>query len=215
MFLAYASHELRGELTLVRTLAEVALADPNADAVALRRMAEGVVAGCQRQERMLEALLTLARSEDGQLRREPVNLATTAATAMGGHDHRALRSTAALTPARTTGDPQLIERLIANLVSNAIRHNIPGGRIDVATCMAAGRATFKIANTGPAIRTGEIPRLFRPFERLSSGSGRPAEGVGLGLAIVQAIANAHEATVSARARTGGGLAISVAFPAVH
>jgi signal transduction histidine kinase len=213
-FLVYAAHELRGEISLQLTLAEATLADPNADTAALREMGEGVVAACWRQERLLEALLTLARSECGHLRREPVDLAGTAAEVLRAHDHHGLRSTMALEPARTTGDPQLVKRLVANLVANAVRHNIPGGRLDVLTYSAAGRATFTIANTGPVIPSGEIQRLFQPFHRHNSHACSATDGVGLGLAIVQAIADAHEATLTAQARSAGGLGIDVSFPAL-
>jgi len=212
-FLAYAAHELRGSITLQRALAEVALADPDADAGVLRQMGERVVAGCQRQEQLLEALLTLSRSECARLRREPVDLAATAAEVFQAHDHRGLRSSTALEFARTTGDPRLVERLVANLVANAVAHNVPGGRLDIVTFTAAGRAVFRIANTGPLIPPGELRRLFQPFHRLSS-RGASAEGAGLGLAIVQAVADAHHARVTAHARTGGGLGIDVAFPAL-
>jgi len=214
-FVAYAAHELRGSITLQRTLAEVALADPNADRAALRDMGERVVVACERQERLLEALLTLARSDCGRLRRQPVDLAATAADVLRAHDHHGLRSATALELARTTGDPQLIERLIANLVANAVRHNVPGGRLDIATYTAAGRAIFTIANTGPLIAVGELTRLFQPFQQLRSQAGRSAHGVGLGLTIVQAIATAHDATVTAAPRTRGGLGVEVAFPALH
>jgi signal transduction histidine kinase len=213
-FLVYAAHELRGEISLQLTLAEATLADPNADTAALREMGEGVVAACWRQERLLEALLTLARSECGRLRREPVDLAGTAAEVLTAHDHHGLRSTTALERARTTGEPQLVKRLVANLVANAVRHNVPGGRLDVLTYSAAGRATFTIANTGPVIPSGEIQRLFQPFHRHSSHAGTATDGVGLGLAIVKAIANAHDATLTAQARSGGGLGIDVSFPAL-
>lgn len=213
-FLVYAAHELRGEISLQLTLAEATLADPNADTAALREMGEGVVAACWRQERLLEALLTLARSECGRLRREPVDLAGTAAEVLRAHDHHGLRSTVVLEPARTTGDPQLVKRLVANLVANAVRHNIPGGRLDVLTYSAAGRATFTIANTGPVIPSGEIQRLFQPFHRHNSHACSATDGVGLGLAIVQAIADAHEATLTAQARSAGGLGIDVSFPAL-
>jgi len=213
-FLAYAAHELRGEVALQRTLAEVALADPNADTTALREMGERVVVACERQERLLEALLTLARSERGRLRREPVDLAATAAGVLRSHDHHGLSSTISLEPTRIAGDPQLVERLVANLVANALRHNIPGGRLEIATYAAAGRATLTIANTGPVIPTAELTRLFQPFQRLRSHAGPPADGVGLGLTLVQAIANAHDATVAAQAGAGGGLRIAVAFPAL-
>ena len=210
-FITYAAHELRGEITLQLTLAEVALADPNADTATLRQMGEQVAAACERQERLLEALLTLTRSEYGRLRREPIDLATTAAKVLRAPDHHGLKIRPALQPARTAGDPQLVERLLANLVANAVRYNIRGGRLDVATYTAAGRATFTIANTGPVIPIGELTRLFERFQRISSHEGPSPDGVGLGLAIVQAIANAHDATLTARARTGGGLRIDVAF----
>jgi hypothetical protein len=103
-FVDDAAHELRGEITLQLALAEAALADPNADMAALKEMGEGVVAAFERQERLLEPLLTLARCEYGHLRREPVDLAATAAGVLRAHDHGELRSTLALEPARTTGD---------------------------------------------------------------------------------------------------------------
>ena len=212
-FVAYAAHELRREITLQHTLAEVALANPNADTVALREMGERIVAACRRQERLLEALLTLTRSKRGSPRREPVDLAATSAEVLQAHNRHGLKSTTTLESARTTGDPQLVERLVANLVENAVRHNIPGGWLDIATHTAAGRATFTIANTGPVIPTGELTRLFQPFQRLGPHAAHPANGAGLGLAIVQAIANAHHATLTAQARPSGGLRIHIDFPA--
>jgi Histidine kinase-, DNA gyrase B-, and HSP90-like ATPase/Clp amino terminal domain, pathogenicity island component len=143
-----------------------------------------------------QALLTLARSEYGHLRREPVDLAAAAADVLRSHDHHELDSTTALEPARTTGSPLLVERLVANLIGNAVRHNMPGGRLDVATDTAAGHAIFTVANTGPVIPTGELIRLFQPFQQRSSHEGSSADGVGLGLAIVQTIANAHDAMVN-------------------
>jgi signal transduction histidine kinase len=213
-FLAYAAHELRGSITIQRTLAEVALADPEADTVALRQMGAQVAASCERQERLLEALLTLARSEFGQLRREPVDLAETAAGVLEVHAPRGLRMITTLEPGRMIGDPELVERLVANLVSNAIRHNVPGGRLDVATYAAAGRARLTVANTGPPIPTGAVPRLFQPFQRLGADTGGARDGVGLGLAIVQAIADAHDANVNAEARAAGGLRVEIDFQAV-
>jgi signal transduction histidine kinase len=210
-FAAYAAHELRREITLQLALAGIALADPDADATALRRMGERVVAGCKRQERLLEALLTLARSEYDQLRREPIDLAATVADVVRAHDPHPLRRITTLEPAVTLGNPELVERLVTNLVENAVRHNIPHGRVDLATHTAAGRAVLTIANTGPVIPTGEVDRLFRPFQRLRSHPGA-ADGTGLGLAIVKAIADGHDATIHASARTGGGLSIDISFP---
>jgi signal transduction histidine kinase len=213
-FVAYAAHELRGEIALQRALAEVALGDPNADRTALREMGQRVVVACERQERLLAALLTLSRSRCGRLPREPVDLAATAAEVLRANDHHGLTSTMALEPAWTSGDPQLLERLVANLVANAIRHNVAGGRFDIATDTAAGRAVLTIANTGPVIPPGELTRLFQPFERFGARRGSAADGVGLGLAIVQAIVTSHDGSLTTQPRTGGGLRIDVAFPAL-
>ena len=212
-FAAYVAHELRAPIALQRALVEVTLADPDADTAALREMGERVLASCLRQQRVIDALLDLARSGPGLTRQEPVNLAGVAAQALQAHDRSELESVTALEPAWTTGDPRLLERLAANLVSNAIRHNIVGGRIEVRTRAQPGRAVLSVANTGPLIPSGELERLFQPFQRLALQPRETAEGVGLGLAVVQAIADAHHAAVTAHAHPGGGLRIDVGLPA--
>lgn len=206
--LAYAAHELRTPLTTQRALLELALSDPNIDLATWREIGEDVLSACTQQERVLEACLALARSTDTPHRFEPVDLATVADETLRAHDRRSLTTLVRLEPATVNADPGLVERLAANLVSNAIRHNVAGGRIEVATRTESARAVLSVANTGPVIPSNDLPRLFKPFERRSSS----ADGVGLGLAIVQAIANAHHATVTARARIGGGLGVDVAFP---
>jgi signal transduction histidine kinase len=213
-FAAYVAHELRTPLATQRALLELALADANADAATWREIGGEVLGACMRQERLLEACLTLARSQGGPQRREPVDLASMAAEALRAHDLSGLESVVALEPAWTTGTPDLVERLAGNLVSNALRHNIVGGRIEVATWTDSGRAVLSVANTGPFVPAEELLRLFQPFQRLDSNPRTSGHGVGLGLAIVEAIADAHDATVSARARTGGGLGVDVAFPAL-
>jgi signal transduction histidine kinase len=213
-FAAYVAHELRTALATQRALLELALADPRADVATWREIGEDVLGACRQQERLLEACLTLARSRGGPRRCEPVDLAAIATEALRAHDLSGLASVVALEPAWTSGDPGLLERLAANLVSNAIRHNTVGGRIEVATRSGAGRAVLCVANTGPQIRACELQRLFEPFERLNSSPRTFSDGAGLGLAIVKAIAAAHSAPVTARARAGGGLGISVAFAAL-
>jgi signal transduction histidine kinase len=175
-------------------------------------MGDGIVASCEQQQRLIEALLDLTRSQRGLTHREPVDIAAITSQAVQAHEFSGLETVVALEPAFATGDPTLLERLAANLVSNAIRHNIPHGRIEVTTGTDAGRALLSIANTGPLIPAGELTRLFQPFEQFGPPLQACADGVGLGLAIVQSIADAHSATITARARAGGGLEIEVRFP---
>ena len=212
-FAAYVAHELRTPLATQRALLELALADPNAGAATWREIGEDVLGACRQQERLLEACLTLARAQGKPHRRESVDLAAIAAEALRTHDSRGLERVAVLEPAETTGDPDLLERLAANLVSNATRYNTSGGRIEVATRTESRRAHFTVRNTGPLVPPAELERLFQPFQRLARDPADSAEGVGLGLAIVQEIAAAHDATLTARARTGGGLEIDVVFTA--
>jgi signal transduction histidine kinase len=212
-FTAYVAHELRTPLSTQRALLELALADPNADVAGWREIGDEILEACKQQERLIEACLTLARSQGRPQRFEPVDLAAIAAEALREHDLSGLESVVVLEPARTTGDPDLLERLAANLVSNAIRHNIAGGRIEIATRAEVGRAVLSIANTGPLVPAAELGRLFEPFQRLAPQPSDTAVGVGLGLAIVQAIVEAHDAIVAAAPRPGGGLKIDVSFPA--
>jgi len=211
-FAGYVAHELRTPLATQRALLELALADPNAKVADWREIGEDVLRACTQQERLLEACLALARSESGLRRSEQVDLAVIAAAALRAHDLGMLESVAVCEPASTTGDPDLLDRLVANLISNAIRYNVASGRIEVATRTQSTRAVLTVSNTGPLVPTHELPRLFQPFQRLESNSRLFRDGVGLGLAIVAAIAAAHNALVSAQARPGGGLEIEVSFP---
>ena len=212
--LAYAAHELRTPLTTQRALLELALADPDTDAASWREIGEDVLLACRRQEHLLEACLALARGKDGARQREPVDLAAIATGVLRAQEACGLQRVVSLDPAWTMGDAALLERLVANLVSNAARHNLLGGWIEAATRTASGRALLLVANSGPLVPPGDLERLFRPSQRLAGGALEGAVGVGLGLAIVRAIADAHGARLTARARPGGGLAIAVAFSPV-
>jgi signal transduction histidine kinase len=215
-FVANASHELRTPLTLERTLVEVALADPNATVDTLRETCERVLAAGEQQERLIEALLTLSRSQRGLDHHEPFDLASIAAevieTRRPEAEDKGLHIEARFEPARTSGDPRLGERLVANLVDNATRHNIPGGRIELATTTRGGKAVLTLANTGQVIRPDDLDRLYQPFQRLDPDRNGDQGGLGLGLSIVHAIAIAHGATIASHAQTGGGLTIAVTFP---
>jgi signal transduction histidine kinase len=209
-FVANASHELRTPLTLERTLLELALSDPNASVDSYRHTCEQLLAVGEQQERLIEALLTLSRSQRGLDSRQAIDLAAIAAAAVAAADHDGLRVATTLGPARTAGNPRLVERLVANLVTNAIHHNVPGGSVGVTTETHGGRAILTVTNTGPTIPPAELDRLFQPFQRLE-GARTSTSGFGLGLSIVQAIADAHAATISARALPDGGLRVEVGF----
>jgi signal transduction histidine kinase len=213
-FVANASHELRTPLTADRALLQVALDEPDATAGMWRDAGEELLASNTEQEHLIEALLTLATSEAGLHHREPVDLCAVirAVLLTPRPETRRLRLhlEAATTPAVLDGDPVLTERLVANLVDNAVRHNTPGGWVQVATRTVAGRAAVSVVNTGPVIPPDQVDALFQPFHRLRSR--RASHGHGLGLSIVHAIATAHGATVTAQALPRGGLAIEVVFP---
>jgi signal transduction histidine kinase len=111
----------------------------------------------------------------------------------------------------TAGDQGLIESLIANLVDNAIRHNHPGGHVEITTQTCAAQVTLTVTNTGPVIPRDQMQRLFQPFQRLAPDRNGRRQGYGLGLAIVSAVAQAHHATLSTSSRPEGGLSITVRF----
>ena len=214
-FVANASHELRTPLTAERTLLQVALDDPDTTIAAWRSTAEEVLASSDEQARLIEALLTLARSESGLDGRESVDLAAIAREALAGLepeiDRLGIHVDEVTTPALLEGDPLLVERLVFNLLSNAVRHNVVDGRIEVVTEMAEGKAVLSVTNTGPLIAPAEVDRLFRPFQRLEPRRTHYKDGHGLGLSIVRAIATAHRASISARPMPDGGLSVRTTF----
>jgi len=211
-FVANASHELRTPLTAERTLLQVALADPDADSAALRTACLEVLALGESQERLINALLTLAGGEQGLDQRVPFELPVIARTVLLGRSARGIEVETSLAPATAGGDPSLVESLVANLVDNALRHNVPGGWVRVATSVGEdGRARLRVTNTGPVIPPDEVDRLFEPFQRLGGQRLRHTDGHGLGLAIVRAIATAHGAAVRPKARPEGGLDVEVVF----
>jgi signal transduction histidine kinase len=216
-FVANAAHELRTPLTLERALLEETLTDREATLESYRATSKRLLAISKDQGQLLEALLTLASSERGLDRQEPFDLSDLARQALDSArleaDARGVRIYTRIAPAPSAGDPALAGRLVANLVDNAVHHNVTGGHLEVATETRAGRAFVSVINTGPVIPPQHVGRLFEPFQRLGERTARSDGHHGLGLSIVRAIATAHGADITARALPGGGLSIEICFPA--
>ena len=214
-FVANASHELRSPLTVIRSEAEVALANPEPDVDELRAMAESVVQASRHTEALLASLLILARSQRGLLRTDAVDLAEAVGAAAdaatpAAESERVLLETD-LRHAWVEGDAALLERLAANLLENAVRYNRPGGFVHVSTREDGGSAELRVENTGPPVDREAAARLAEPFERLAREAD--ARGAGLGLSIVRAVSEAHGGTLQIEPREGGGLMVSVRLPA--
>ncbi|GAB3415939.1 ATP-binding protein [Flindersiella endophytica] len=215
-FVANASHELRTPLARQRALSQVALADPDASEATLRAAHERVLMSGAEQERLIEALLTLARGQAGVTAYERFGLAELAEEVMlsreGAIAGRRLAVDARLRPAAVEGDRRLVAQLLSNLVDNAVRHNVDSGWLEIHTGLQEGRPYVSVANGGPRIPEPEVPRLFEPFRRFGTDRVGGPRGHGLGLSIVQAIATSHDATVVARAQPRGGLVVELSFP---
>jgi signal transduction histidine kinase len=215
-FIANASHELHTPLAVMRATVDVVLDNPDSTAGDLRAMGADIRVAVDHAEQLIGALLILARNERGLTVREKVDLATVAEDVLDvlgvlGDRPGGQRVRAALEPAVVSGDPVLAERLIANLVDNALRYNLADGEVWVSTRAVAGGSELIVANTGPVVDVDDVGRIFQPFERLSDRTSH--DGTGLGLAIVASIAAIHDGTVGARPRDAGGLSITVTIPA--
>ena len=215
-FVANASHELRTPLMLAQTLLQVALADPAITLDSLRAACQEVLAACKEQDRLIQALLNLARSQRGLDHREPLDLADITGEVLHAHEPAAaglgVNLDVSLNAAPMWGDRRLIERLVSNLLENALRHNTQNGRVRLRVKTVAGQATLQVANTGPPVPEDQVDRLLQPFQRLAPDRVGHHNGVGLGLSIVAAIATAHDATLEIHPGIDGGLQIELRFP---
>lgn len=210
-FAANASHELRTPHAVIRTMVEVAQADPDGRDVdeVLRR----VGAMNERAIATTEALLALARiGRGGNLEAGRVDLATIVVEAVeeerADATARGIRFSTALDPAEVTGDRTLLERLVANLVRNAVVHNVDGGWVRVALT-AGPRVELVVENGGPALDPALVATLTEPFVRGAGRTRAAHDGSGLGLAIVASIVRAHRGDLAVTARPDGGLQVRV------
>lgn len=209
-FIANASHELRTPPAVIRTTVDVVVGNPHSRPDDLRAMGADVRAAVDHAEHLIGALLILARNERGLSVHEEIDLATVAEDVLDIASPGDRRAQATLEPAVISGDPVLAEHLVANLVDNATRYNMPAGEIWVSTRTVRGRSQLTVANTGPVISPADVDRIFQPCQRLSERTSQ--DGFGLGLAIVASIAAVHGGTASARPRDDGGLSVTVTIP---
>lgn len=214
-FVANASHELRTPLAINRTLLEVALGAPDVSAD-LKTVGQTLLETNARHERLIDGLLFLAKSDRELEVKARVDLGEVAGTVLsqlcGDIDESGLSLRQDLRQAQVIGDPVLLERLVANLVENALKYNVADGEITVRSGMYEGMPAVQVENSGKVIPAYEIEGLFEPFRRGSGdrvGSGRSA---GLGLSIVRSVVRAHEGVVTAWPRAGGGLVVTVCLP---
>lgn len=217
-FVSNASHELRTPLSVIRTELEVTLDEPGATEAELRAMGETIRQATERSERLIDALLALALA-DGRVQLRPpeivdLPLLLRQAEELFGAEakKRNLRVELALGPASVVGDRALLERLCENLVQNAIRHNVDGGRVELTTAIRNGAAHVRVANGGSVVPPDQVDRLFEPYQRLGRERTGDRRGFGLGLSIVRAVTDAHSGQVSATAPRSGGLVVEVALP---
>jgi signal transduction histidine kinase len=217
-FVANASHELRTPLTLSRAMLQFALTDPELTLDSLKATCAEVLDAGTDQEQLIDALLTLARSQQGLEHHETFDLAPIAHEVIQTHQPHAtgqqVTIDAALSPAPVSGDPRLARTLLTNLLENALSYNLPHGRVNITLSKRGQHTTLTIDNSGPEIPADQIDRLLQPFRRLTPDRSSNTDGHGLGLSIVTAIATAHDATLNIQPRPDGGLHITIEFPAV-
>jgi signal transduction histidine kinase len=214
-FVANASHELRTPLTVERSLLQLAISDPHPTIESLLATCKSALVNGEQQQHLIDGLLMLARSEGGLDNPELCDLARITEQVLLAPrcdiDRLKLTIDTVLQPAPVEGNARLLERLVNNLVENAIHHNTPGGHVEITTGTSGQHACLTITNTGHVIPASELTRLFQPFERLGGTRTHHSNGHGLGLSIVQAIATAHDATITTQPRPHGGLSIQIVF----
>jgi signal transduction histidine kinase len=215
-FVADASHELRTPIAVAATSIDVVLAKPDRTPRQLEAMAHDVRGALTRVEQLVDSLLALTRSEQLDRAREQVDLAILAEDALDAHSTairaRGLTVDVQLDESRTMGDPALLDRMTGNLVDNAIRHNVDAGHIRVTTAATDSGVVLTVANSGTVIPGTAIEQLLRPFHRLSGRARTEDNGLGLGLAIADAVCRAHGGTLTLAALPSGGLQVRVELP---
>jgi signal transduction histidine kinase len=215
-FVANASHELRTPLTIIRAEIDVAMGDPDLSTEELTDMGVAVGDAVDRSEKLIDSLLVLAQADSSptQVDLDLSELAADqVAQSAGEADALGLRLELDLKPAKFKGERALVERMIGNLVENAVKHNVPDGWFAVRTGVEEGKAWLQVANSGPVLAPEDLERLFDRFYRPDRSRSRKTGGFGLGLSIVKSVVIAHGGTVELAAPPEGGLAVAISLPA--
>ncbi len=209
-FISNASHELRTPLTVMRTAMDVVLAKPDPSRDELASMATDVRQAADHAERLIDALLVLARNDRARVLTDPLDLAVVVEDALEGRTADAVTTITTLDEAPVTGDAVLLERLVDNLLDNAERYNVTDGTVAISTTSHDSTCVLRVVNTGAVVPADMVEQLFLPFARLDDRVGH--EGFGLGLTLISSIAIVHGGTVDATAVPTGGLDVSVHLP---
>ena len=216
-FAANASHELRTPLATAQTMIDVTLADPAASVQQLRSLAQRLRETNRANVETVDALLDLAEAQSGDIYREDVDLGEVVSAVLARLAPEA--DARGVTPPDppdvlvvVEGDPVLLRQAVSNLLRNAVRHNVPGGAVELSLVRAGGRARLRLSNGGPVVPAERLESLREPFVR-GSGRGRTrGAGHGLGLAIVSAVAEAHDGALELSANPSGGLTAILDLP---
>ncbi|WP_394619595.1 sensor histidine kinase [Lentzea sp. JNUCC 0626] len=212
-FAANASHELRTPLAISQSLLDLARQDPSkVDAALLDRLHTA----SRRAIDLTEALLLLSRGERGAFTRETVDLSLlaeeAAETLLPLAEQRGITLDVSGENATTTGSPDLLLRMVTNLVQNAIVHNVPDGQVTVHVEPQHQACVLRVENTGRHLPPDLVPTLAEPFQRGSRARTDDHAGVGLGLAIVHSVARAHGGALDLAPRPDGGLRVTIRLP---
>jgi signal transduction histidine kinase len=217
-FVANASHELRTPLSIIRAELDVTLSNPEATVEEFAAMADAIRQASDRSERLIDSLLTLARSEGPFVSDHVVDLGVVAEEVVALLEPEAavgsVRLEGSVTSAEVRGDEVLLQRLVENLVENAIRYNEPGGWVTISTETRAETIRLAVRNSGETIPAEDVDGLFEPFRRGGLDRVESGRGIGLGLAIARAVTKAHGGVITATAPSQGGLEVLVEMPSI-
>jgi two-component system OmpR family sensor kinase len=217
-FTSDVSHEIRSPLTALRGQIEVALRKERG-ATEYQEVLHESLEEVLRLQRLAEDLLSLAQADAGALEglRVPVALGDLLARSVDRQRAAAASKGVSLqlhvaAPARVIGDPDLLGRLVENLLDNAIRHTAADGTVDVTLEPAAGKATVAVCDTGEGIPPEHLPHVFDRFYRVDRARARATGGTGLGLAIAQQIALLHDGDLRVQSTVGEGCVFILELP---